>query len=146
MEKIKREKSTFLREERDRDLFNAYIEAVSSGKCKTEEEAIEYARNHQAKRFYIDSSFCCFIMRRMIKGEPPNVGGQNSIRKFNYLYKLFNEVSSNPKNKGCSTLDICDIILDMPAPEFFVTYRTARFIIARERKVRWEALAKRQHR
>lgn len=65
------------------------------------------------------------------------VKGESRIRKFTELYRRFQEERAKPKNASLSTLEVCNIIVEQPAPEFYISNRSARLIISRQKEKLW---------
>lgn len=131
-------KNTALRIERDKALFAAYNRAITQNKFKSQEEAIEYVRTHEAPRFYIDPWFCHVIISRLEKGKPWGVKGEPQMKRIIELYRRYRRLRERPEWAKRSILSACMKIVDEPAPEFYVSYRTARYIIASERERQWK--------
>lgn len=135
-----------LRKERDRALFESYTKAIRERNFKSQAEAINYARLQPAPRFYIDGVFARMVINNMRKGEPMGVTGYYRVLKFQELYRRFMKEKDNPKYAGKPSTELCDIIVEQPAPEFYVSYRSARLIIARQREEQWLELKKKARR
>lgn len=131
-----RTKDTSLREQRDEALFEAYTQAIREKFFASQSDAIDYVRRNKAPRFYIDGHFCAIIIGRMQKGLPTQLKGEQRKRKFDELFRLFKEEKAKPENAGVSDGEICMRIVEMPAPEFYLNYRAASGIIAKEREMR----------
>lgn len=131
-------KSTYLREERDRALFEAYTKALRNIRFNTQEEAINYVRTHEAPKFYISGEFAAYVIGRMLRGVSMGVTGIQRIKKFKELFRRFCEVKNTPRMKGLSNKDICSLLVDEPAPEFYINYRMAKGILLEQRKLVWE--------
>ena len=131
-----RTKDTSLRQLRDEALFEAYTQAIRDMDFASQSEAIDYVRRNKAPRFYIDGHFCAIIIGRMQKGMPTQLKGEQRKRKFDELYRLFREEKAKPENEGVSDGEICMRIVEMPAPEFYLNYRAASGIVARQREMR----------
>lgn len=123
----------YLREERDAALFSAYNKALAEHHFKTQSEAIDYVRTHEAPKFYISPEFCAIVLGRMMKGNPPGVSGFRRVSKFHELLKRYAEMSSRPENALMSMREICTIIVEQKAPEFYLSYRSTSEILNRQR-------------
>lgn len=132
-----------LRDRRDRDLYEAYLEGLREKSPQDRREAVEYARNHPAPRFYISGDYCRLIMGKRLAGEQVRLRNGISARKFDRLWELFNEEMA----KGNITIEeACHRIVEKPAPSFFLRWETAEKIIRKERKKACERLLKRYSR
>ena len=141
-----RKKTTYLREQRDKALFDAYCEAIRTHRFSSQEEATDYVRTHQAPCFYISPEFCTLVMGRMSRGEEPGIKGRAANRKFQELFRRYVAEWRKPESRDLPVYEICSRILAKPAPEFYINNRTARGIIQRQKKLRqeeWERKRKR---
>lgn len=126
-------KDTELKAARDRDLFLCYQKALLNHDFRNQWEAIEYVRSHPAPRYYISPKSCSLLLGRIFAGKPIdrlNSLARKRIRRLESSYRQL--VQGEGSMKGLSRERICEIIVDMPAPEFYVTHRYATRIISRE--------------
>lgn len=136
-------KSVYLREERDRALFDAYSKAIGEIQFASQCEAVDYVRTHEAPRFYIDGEFCRIVINRIRNGRPMNVYCYHQIERFKELARRFEIERADPRNKNLSTLAICNIIVEQKAPEFYLSNRRAREILASQKEIRCKEMLKR---
>lgn len=130
--KISKKKTVYLREERDRAVFDAYNNAIKNHIFKTQEDAFDYVRTHPAPRFFIEPEFCTTVICRMLRGEPMGIKGEHQRRKFNELFRRYKGyLSAHP---GCSSIVVCSVIVNESAPEFYISNRSIRFIISKQRE------------
>lgn len=134
-------RSTYLRKQRDRALFESYSEAIKVHDFATQKEAYDYVRTHPAPRFFSSHLFCASMIKKMLDGVPTGLKSPQSIRKYNELFKRYLERSEQYPDKSIE--EICAIIVDEPAPEFYLNRRITQWVIARERKEIWETMLKR---
>lgn len=126
-------KDTELKEARDRDLFVCYQKALRENNFQDQWEAIEYVRRCPAPRFYISSKSCSLLLGKIFAGkrlERMHPLAYKRIRHLADMYKTY--VSGENGKKGLSRERICEILVDMPAPEFFVSHLYATRIITKE--------------
>lgn len=135
-------KDTELRSERDLDLYAAYVRAVEELDFETEAEAADHARRMTAPRFYVGEKFCAEVMSRMEKGLPPEGGNSLSRLKFMALYALYMEELPTALERGETRFDVCRRIVEMPAPSFYISKRSAMNIIRREKRKRADCVAR----
>lgn len=134
-------KTTYLREQRDRALFEAYCKAIAERDFvsqRPQDEAIDYVRTHEAPRFYISPEFCMLIMGRMSRGQDSGIKGKAATRKFQELFRRYVAEWKKPESRDMDIYDICCKIVCQPAPEFYINNRAARGIIQRQKKLRQE--------
>lgn len=139
-------KETYLREERDRALFEAYNRAVATMDFESQCEAIDYARTHEAPRFYVDADFLHIVIGRIRRGVDIGVDGELSRQKFLDMYELVIQERTKPENAFLSIMDLCCMVVNMPAPSFYIGYSSARHIISKQRKLKWEEVQRRARR
>lgn len=118
---------------RDRDLFLCYQKALKEHDFRNQWEAIEYVRKSPAPRFYISSKVCSLLLGKIFaakKLERMHPLAYKRIKCLEKMYKYY--VSGEAAKKGLSRERVCEILVDMPAPEFFVSNVYATRIINRE--------------
>lgn len=123
-------KDTELKEARDRDLFECYQNALREREFPSQWDAIEYVCTHEAPRFYISSRTCALLLGKLFSGEDLSHLHPLSLKRLHQLAELYKECHNNVPNMPRTW--ICEIITDMPAPEFYVTKRYAARIINKE--------------
>lgn len=125
-------KDTELKEARDRDLFACYQKALRENNFQDQWEAIEYVRRCPAPRFYISSKVCSLLLGKIFAGkrlERMHPLAYKRLRDLAEKYKSF--VRGENGKKGLSRERVCEIIVDMPAPEFYVSHIYATRIITK---------------
>jgi predicted outer membrane repeat protein len=133
-------KATYLRRQRDSDLFEAYVSALRTHTFTSQMEAIDFVRQNKAPKFYISPEFCAIIMGRMQDGRQTGIKGRYQKMKFLELYSRFEKM---PRDNDESILSRCEILIEQEAPCFYISLRSARDIITRERTRRRESMANR---
>lgn len=126
-------KDTELKEARDRDLFLCYQRALRENSFKSQREALEYVCGCPAPRFYISSKECSLLLGKLFAGrrlERMHPLCYKRLRDLAEKYKMY--VRGENGMKGLSRERVCEIIVDMPAPEFYVSVRYAMRIINKE--------------
>lgn len=126
-------KDTELKEARDRDLFLCYQKALKEKDFRNQWEAIEYVRKCPAPRFYISSKVCSLLIGRIFAGKRLERMHPLAYRRIQHLAKMYKElVGGELGKKGLPREHICELLVDMPAPEFYVSNIYASRIINRE--------------
>lgn len=126
-------KDTELKAVRDRDLFVSYQKALREHDFPNQWEAVEYVRTHPAPRFYISSKVCSLLLGRLFAGKSlQGLQGlaKKRLLKLSNMYKAF--AGGDFGRKGMSRERICEMLIEMPAPEFYITHRYATRIITKE--------------
>ena len=118
---------------RDRDLFLCYQKALKEKDFKNQWEAVEYVRKSPAPRFYISSKVCSLLLGKLFAGYKLERMHPLAYKRIKHLEKLYRGiVAGEAKYKGLSRERICEILVDMPAPEFYIANIHATRIIHKE--------------
>lgn len=126
-------KDTELKAIRDRDLFLAYQKALRERDFENQWEAVEYVRKSPAPRFYISSKVCSLLLGKLFAGQRLEQMHPLSYRRIKCLEKMYrNYVGGEAGMKGLSRERVCEILVDMPAPEFYISNLWATRIINKE--------------
>ena len=139
-------KSVYLREQRDKEIFRIYSEALSSGRFRSGPAIFDFVRKHPAPRFYVSSYFISRALYSIMRGDALDVKGQNAVRKFNDLYKLFLKLRATEEYKSYSVQRISEVLEKCPAPEFYISARTTRLIISQQKRLQWERMQRKYSR
>lgn len=124
---------------RNEDLHRAYKEVVNSGKYNNIIDCIKESLTLPASKFWISSENAARIISRMEKGD--NLQNISPLRKemFLELHKRFlEEKVRHPESK--SVYKICEIIIEQPAPRFYIGLQRGIKIIKQERSKRWKMM------
>lgn len=125
--------------EMQRDLYKSYLEIYESGECETQFEVIDRARKSPAPQFYTTSKNCCYILKLMEEGRDTGLRNADKIRKFVELKRLADEWK-NTHDDYPGLRNVCREIVNMPAPEYYICYNTAKQMIREERRKRQKEL------
>ena len=126
-------KDTELKAIRDRDLFLCYQKALRECNFKNQWEAIEYVRQSPAPRFYISSKACSLLLGKLFAGHRLGKIHPLAYRRIKHLEKMYkNYVSGEAGCKGLSRERVCEVLVDTPAPEWYVSNAYATRIINKE--------------
>lgn len=126
-------KSTFLREQRDLAIFRAYTKALAEHHFSCDTEACNWVRKQPAPSFFTSPEFCQIIVSRLLRGKDSNLKGARRA-KFEELKRLYLERVDLPRFKGKPMIDICNEIVYLPAPEFYLERRIVAAIIQEQKK------------
>lgn len=126
-------KDTELKEARDRDLFSCYQKALKENDFQNQWEAIEFVRKSPAPRFYISSKVCAILLGKLFAGKRLERMHPLAYRRLLQLAKMYKTlVAGDAGMKGLSRERVCEILVDMPAPEFYINNIYASRIINKE--------------
>lgn len=120
---------------RNEDLHRAYKEVVNSGEYNNIIDCIRVSLTLPASKFWVSSENAARIISRIEKGD--TLYNISPLRKemFMELYKRFlEEKLKHPESK--SIYKICEIIIEQPAPRFYIGLQRGIKIIKQERNRR----------
>lgn len=114
--------------------MQAYREV--SAQCWTQEEAWRKTAKHPAPRYYVTPGEAYERMRHMVVGNMKQVEAMSDCRRRMYLsmFEKLQELSQRKEMIGMSLWSICQTLVLQPAPEFFITPRTVRYIYSNYKK------------
>lgn len=126
-------KDTELKAIRDRDLFLCYQKALRERNFQNQWEAIEYVRQSPAPRFYISSKVCSLLLGKLFAGHRLGRIHPLAYKRIKHLEKMYKSyISGEAGMKGLSRERVCEILVDMPAPEWYISNIHATRIINKE--------------
>lgn len=137
-------KDTELREMRDRALYAAYLKGIREGTVSTLNEAADYARNQPAPRFFISPWNLAKYFVQVEKHRPMNRVNSSTRHKIRELYSRYQAYLRDHPDNTYSRTRICEILVDEPAPRFYMGQELAKKIIVKERKAAMERLARKR--
>jgi hypothetical protein len=132
-----------LRQHRDYELFLAYQEALESNEFNNQREAVDYVRRSPAPKWFVSKEFCAAVLSSLLRGKDHYKMGKQKKRKFAALLELYNEKKKEFPYCGMCHLALCEAIVEMPAPEWYLGYEMAAKIINEQIKERNERIARR---
>ena len=133
---------TMLREERDLALFEAFRTAMQTHEFKTQKEAINFVRLGPAPKWFTSPERAAAEISRIIRGRKPFVRGKSRMKKYFDLWQEYKKVIADEDNDLCH-FAICEKIVETPAPQWYLGYKQAFDIIAREIEANHERMSKR---
>lgn len=132
-------RNTELKRLRDRALYHVYLKGLEEGRFSSMTEAVNFARLSPAPRFYISARAAALYINRLEAGDDLEELSEQSRRRIGVLhdsYQLYR--SASPEEISCE--HIMEILVEHPAPDFFIGYEAAKKIILRERRLVRERL------
>lgn len=130
-----------LRERRDYELFRAYQKALTEHTFADQREAVDYVRKHEAPRWFVSKEFCAAVISSWMRGKEYCKMRINKQRKFKALYDLYLSLRGKPEFSSMTHLDLCEHIVEMPAPEWYIDHQLASRIIAEQIEQRNDRIA-----
>lgn len=135
-------RDTYLYDMKIKELLKVYREVAPN--CITQKQALERVVRHQASRFFIQPHAAyCKLNGIFRKGEERiNVTKAAEVRMYDEIYKRVLELSESPEHFGKSLYELCEIVVNQPAPEFYIEPSSLRGILHVQRKLIRERLRK----
>lgn len=127
-------RDTMLRQQRDYELFKCYRKALEEHVFANQREAVDYVRTHAAPRWFVSREFCAAVLSSKMRGRDHYKMGKSKRRKFDALYELYQQKKKEFPYCGMRHVEICDAIIAMPAPEWYLGYEIADKIIKEQIK------------
>ena len=139
-------KDTELKRERDREVSSTYVRGLEEQQFSDLTEAAEWVQSQQASKFYISSKALVNYIGAIENGKiPPRMYYYNDL-KIRVLHVRDMQYLIDHPDHGLSKERICEILVEEPAPQFYISKDYIRIIIQRERVKRRDALAERMKR
>lgn len=118
-------------DERSTAFYKAYKKALSSKDVHSHNEALLVAISSPADRFWVSVFQAYRYILLYKKGVLPS--SESKRKLVSDLYAEYEKLAKRSMFSGCSTFFIVQFAVGMPAPEYYMSYRTARRIIERIR-------------
>lgn len=132
-----------LRQQRDFALFNSYQEALTKRSFNTQKEAIDFVLFSPAPQWFVSREFCAAVISSRLRGRDHYKMSRTKRRKFDALFVLYLQKRKESEFCDMCHLDLCEAIVSMPAPEWFLGHDIASKIIVRQMNLRNEKVARR---
>lgn len=130
-------KDTSLKDARNKALYNLYKEGLEQGKFNSLEEACIQILNEKAPRYYISAKELSLHFGRIERGDMLLSLSANAMRRTYHLYEQYSTFKAAYPNCPLTRLQICEKLVDSPAPEFYISIHTVQKVLKKEiRKVR----------
>lgn len=136
-------RDTMLRQQRDYELFKAYQAALEGNTFENQRDAVNYVRTSPAPRWFVSKEFCAAVLSSRLRGRDHYKMGRQKRRKFDALLALYQKKKKEFPYCGMCHLALCEAIVEMPAPEWYLGYEMANKIIAEQIKERNDRIAER---
>lgn len=131
-----------LRKRRDQALFRAYQDALREKDFSDQREAVEYVRKNEAPRWFVSKEFCAAVISSWLRGKEFCKMRPNKRRKFQALFEIYKNMRNEWPYNTLSHVDLCAVIVELPAPEWYLDHQMASRIITAQMNIKNEAIAK----
>lgn len=136
-------RDTELRQERNEAVYEMYLKGLRTQHFRSMDEAADWVRSQPAPKFYISSRSLVNYIGAIALGKEPKNLHKTTKEKVSILYAMYREfIETNPDCR-MPREHICEILVDQPAPKFFISHDYALLIILKERNRHMEMLDKR---
>lgn len=127
-------KDTELKAIRDRALYQVYLQGLEEGRFNSMREAGEYVRLQPAPQFFISAREASLNIGKILSGISLMNMNSDQRRKIWTLFDMYTEwLEANSASK-LSRERIMEILVEEPAPEFFMSMEQTRQRIFKEWK------------
>lgn len=133
-------KDTELKRERDLQFYRTYLRGLREEHFETMHEAVDWCRFQPAPKFYLSSKSLVNYIAMLQCGIQLNSLHQSTRQKVKHLFRRYLEYrAEHPECKDYSRERICEIIVDEPAPQFYIGHEMGLKILQEQRRNRWKS-------
>ena len=123
-----------LKHERDDDLIRAYTHELSGRPHILLPDVLRAVVSSQSKRFWVTSERASIVIYNMMKGDKLENMRPLKRKMFREIYRRVMKLRKNYPQLSISILT--EQVVAEPAPEFYITWQSAKTILSRIRKTR----------
>ena len=123
-----------LKHERDDDLMRAYLQELSGRPHILLPDVLRAVVTSPSKRFWVTSERASIVVYNMMKGDRLEHMRPLKRKMFREIYRRVMKLKRNYPQLSISILT--EQAVSQPAPEFYITWQSAKVIISRIRKHR----------
>lgn len=127
---------------RNAALYDAYCEGIDQNYFENTSQAIDYARTRPAPQFFITARNASLAIGKIAAGRDLGCN-ENNKKKYHELYRRYLRYLTTHPRCTMSREHICEILVDEPAPEYYLGQEMAEKIIRKERERKLEEMYKR---
>ena len=127
-------KDTELTQRQARDLYRVYKKGLEEGRFSSLRDASDWVRRQPAPCFYISSKRASILVGMIQSGVSLLHQGHNSRRMAWQLFHYYKDYRKEHPDTELSRERIIELIVDEPAPEFYLTSEAVRHILSAEIK------------
>lgn len=125
---------SLLKHERDEDLMRAYARELSGRPHILLPDVLKAVVSNQSKRFWVTSERASIVIYNMMKGDKLENMRPLKRKMFREIYRRVMKLKKNYPQLSISILT--EQVVAEPAPEFYITWQSAKTILSRIRKTR----------
>lgn len=136
-------KDTELREARDRAVYEKYCEGLETHTFDSARSAADWVRSQPAPRFFISAHALSIYIGQIEAGQDLSRLHPSTREKVFELYARYLEYRKCHPDEKLSRESISNILVEEPAPEFYICAEYIQLIIRRESARKIEELKRR---
>lgn len=125
-------KDTELRQERDRSVYETYLRGLREQNFASMHEVADWVRSQPAPKFFLSPKSLVNYLGAIKNGKELRLhqSTRDKVDKLKEMYDAF--LADNP---GCklSRERICEILVDEPAPRYYLGHNYTLMILQKER-------------
>lgn len=123
-----------LKHERDEDLMRVYLQELSGRPHILLPDVLRAVVSSPSKRFWVTSERASIVIYNMMKGDKLENMRPLKRKMFREIYRRVMKLKKNYPQLSISILT--EQAVSQPAPEFYITWKSAKTILSRIRKNR----------
>lgn len=127
-------RNTELKASRNGALYEVFRKGLSEGSFATMRDAARYVCRQPAPRYYIEAEKASILVGRILHGVSLINLNSCSRRMAWQLYRRYREYLEAHPGCGLSRERVMEILIDEPAPEFYLEAQRVRKILYQERR------------
>lgn len=123
-----------LKHQRDEDLMRVYLQELAARQHIRLPEVLKAVVTSRSQRFWVTSERASIVVYNMIKGDKLEYMRPLKRKMFREIYRRVMKLKKNYPQLSISILT--EQVVAEPAPEFYITWQSAKTILSRIRKFR----------
>ena len=135
-----------LREERDKAIYDTYLEGLKYNHFDSMQEAAEWVRQQPAPKFYMSSKSLVNYLGKLFSGQHLTGVNDNTREKVKELYFRYCQFLAEHPDSRYSRDYICNILVESPAPQFYLEWEYILLIIYKEKNKKQNEIRERYKR
>lgn len=122
--------------QRDAEIMRRYSQIVRERNCRSQRDVMLHVVKSSASRFYVSSESLERVIRHLRQGGNLDNMSESKRAMYEELYNRYKEHRKMPEYSKMRIRHLCEILVDEPAPEFYIQAETAMdiFNVVKRRK------------
>ena len=125
-------KDTELKRQRDADLYDVYKRGMDTHSFANMSQAADYVISQPAPKFYVSAREVSLAIGKLQRGISLIALSSSSRRRIWQLKDNYDAYLLAHPDNNLSRVAILEMLVEEPAPEFYLSWRSAREILRRE--------------